>query len=127
MSKTKILVADDSPTHLRLVSEPLTDEGYEVLTAADGEEALRKVESEKPALAILDVVMPKLNGFKVCRSIKTSPDLKNTRVILCTSKNQESDQFWGKKQGADIYMTKPFDDDELLANVAKLLYRLPEK
>ncbi|MDM8523345.1 response regulator [Desulfococcaceae bacterium HSG8] len=121
MSKTKILVADDSPTHLRLTSGPLLDQGYEVVTATDGEEALRKAESEKPDLAVLDVVMPKLNGFKVCRQIKSSPELKDIKVILCTSKNQESDKFWGEKQGADAYVVKPFDDQELLDAVAKLL------
>jgi len=123
MSKEKILVADDSPTHLKLVSEPLIEAGYEVVTASDGEEALKKVESEKPACAILDVVMPKINGFKVCRQIKSSPDTKHIKVILCTSKNQESDKFWGEKQGADIYMTKPFEEKDLLANIAKLLHK----
>ncbi len=72
-------------------------------------------------MAVLDVVMPKLNGFKVCRKIKTSPELKDIKVILCTSKNQESDEFWGKKQGADAYITKPFKDEDMLSVVAKLL------
>ncbi len=121
MSQVKILVADDSPTHLKLVSGPLTEAGYEVVTASDGEEALKKVESEKPAVAVLDVVMPKINGFKVCREIKSSPGMKHIKVILCTSKTQESDRFWGEKQGADIYMTKPFSEKELLAHIAALL------
>jgi len=117
----KILVADDSPTHLKLTSEPLIEKGYEVITAMDGEEALQKIEAEKPVLAILDVVMPKLNGFKLCRKIKTSPELKHIKVILCTSKNQESDKFWGEKQGADAYIVKPFDEKTLLDNVARLI------
>ncbi len=121
MSKAKILVVDDSPTYLKMTCQPLTEQGYEIVTAADGEEALQKAKSEKPALAVLDVVMPKLNGFKVCRKIKSSPDLKNIKVILCTSKNQESDKFWGEKQGADAYIVKPFDEKELLDNVARLL------
>ncbi len=121
MSKAKILVADDSPTHLKLTSQPLIEQGYEIVTASDGEEAIEKAESEKPALAVLDVVMPKLNGFKVCRKIKTSPELKGIKVILCTSKNQESDKFWGEKQGADAYVVKPFEEKELLDNVARLL------
>jgi twitching motility two-component system response regulator PilH len=121
MNKAKILVADDSPTHLRLTSGPLIDQGYEVVTATDGEEAIKKVESERPSLAILDVIMPKINGFKVCRKIKSSPELKDIKVILCTSKSQESDKFWGEKQGADAYVTKPFTEEELLNTVAKLL------
>jgi len=118
MGKSRILVADDSPTHLKLTSEPLIEKGYEVLTATDGEDALRKAESEQPDVAVLDVVMPKLNGFKVCRKIKSSPELKNIKVILCTSKNQESDKFWGEKQGADAYIVKPFNEEELLNIVA---------
>ncbi len=121
MSKVKILVADDSPTHLKIVTGPLTDAGYEVITASDGEEAIRKTESEKPAVAVLDVVMPKINGFKVCRHIKSSPGMSAIKVILCTSKNQESDKFWGEKQGADIYMAKPFQEKDLLDNIARLL------
>ena len=121
MSKAKILVVDDSPTHLRLAVEPLGEKGYQVVTATDGEEALKKAEAEKPALVVLDVVMPKINGFKVCREIKTSPKYKGTKVILCTSKNQESDKFWGEKQGADFYLTKPFQEKDLLNAVAKLL------
>ncbi len=121
MSKVKILVVDDSPTHLKLASNPLIDQGYEVITASDGEEALKQVENEMPVLVVLDVIMPKMNGFQVCRKIKTSADLKDIKIILCTSKTQESDKFWGKKQGADAYLTKPFSDTDLVSTVAGLL------
>ena len=121
MSKERILVVDDSPTDLKIMCEPFLSNGYEVITAADGEEALQKAESEKPALMVLDVIMPKMNGFQVCRKIKTTPDLQGIKVLLLTSKNQESDEFWGKRQGADAYMTKPFDGDELLAKAEDLL------
>lgn len=121
MSKAKILVVDDSPTHLKLSSEPLIELGHTVITAADGEEALKKVQDEKPDLVVLDVIMPKLNGFKVCRKIKTTPEFKSIKVVLCTSKNQESDKFWGTKQGADAYITKPFTEDELVKTVNELL------
>ncbi len=121
MSQAKILAVDDSPTQLKLISEALIEKGYDVVTAADGEEAVRKAASEKPALIVLDVIMPKLNGFQVCRQIKKSSDLKHIKIILCTSKNQESDKFWGEQQGADAYITKPFKEEELLATVAKLL------
>lgn len=121
MKKPKILVVDDSPTHLRLISEPLLAKGYEVVTASDGEEALAKAEAEHPALMVLDVIMPKRNGFKVCRDIKTQPQYRGIKVILLTSKNQPSDKFWGEKQGADLYMTKPFTEDEIMSAVEKLL------
>lgn len=121
MGKAKILVVDDSPTHLKLASDPLMENGYQVVTASDGEEAIAKAENEKPALMVLDVIMPKMNGFQVCRKIKTTPELREIKVIMCTSKTQESDKFWGKKQGADAYLTKPFTDDELLGAVSELL------
>ena len=120
MNKAKVMVVDDSPTELKLISKPLIAGGYEVTTACDGEEALQKLNSEPVALVVLDVIMPKLNGFQVCRKIKSSPKLNGIKIILLTSKNQDSDKFWGEKQGADVYMTKPFSDDELMANVAKL-------
>lgn len=120
MSKT-ILVADDSPTELRLVLSALNNEGYQIMTAVDGEEAITKAESASPNLAILDVVMPKKNGYQVTRHLKTSPLTQNIKVLLLSSKNQDSDKFWGMKQGADEYLTKPFDVNTLLATVARLI------
>ena len=121
MSKIKVLVVDDSPTDLKLMSQPFLNKGYELVTATDGEEALKKAESERPDLMVLDVIMPKLNGFNVCRQIKNSAELKNIKIILLSSKNQDSDKFWGEKQGADAYMTKPFTDEDLLSTAAGLL------
>jgi twitching motility two-component system response regulator PilH len=121
MSNAKILVTDDSPTDLKVICQPLISKGYDVITAEDGEEALEKAEANQPALMILDVIMPKMNGFQVCRKVKTTPGLEGIKVILLTGKNQESDEFWGMKQGADAYMTKPFDEDALLKNVSNLL------
>ena len=121
MNQAKILVVDDSPTELKLMSEPFLSQGYQLITAQDGEDALKKLASERPDLVVLDVVMPKLNGFNVCRQIKNSAELKGVKVILLTSKNQESDKFWGEKQGADAYMTKPFSGEELLATASRLL------
>ncbi len=121
MSKAKVMVVDDSPTELKLMSEPFVSQGYNLITATDGEEAIQKVESERPDLIVLDVIMPKLNGFNVCRHIKKSEKLKSIKVILLTSKNQESDKFWGEKQGADAYMTKPFSGEDLLATAVRLL------
>jgi len=121
MAREKILVVEDSPTEMRLVTGSLQRKGYQVVTAVDGEEALLKAAAEQPRLIVLDVILPKKNGFQVCRLLKAAPETKNIKVLLVTSKNQESDRTWGLKQGADGYMTKPFADDELLANVTKLL------
>jgi DNA-binding response OmpR family regulator len=117
----KILVVDDSPTDLRLVAAPLRQSGYLVVTAADGEEALAAAVREQPRVVVLDVVLPKKNGFQVCRLLKTAPDTCDIKILLLTSKNQESDRYWGLRQGADDYMTKPFADEDLLASVARLL------
>jgi twitching motility two-component system response regulator PilH len=121
MSNTKILVVDDSPTDLHLMSTPLQKQGYHVVTATNGEEALEKAVSEHPTLVVMDVILPKKNGFQVCRQLKTGAATRNIKILLVTSKSQESDRFWGLKQGADEYMTKPFEDDTLLAHVARLL------
>lgn len=121
MDRNTILVVDDSPTERRLVRESLESGGYRVVTACDGEEALAKVTEERPKLIVLDVILPKKNGFQVCRQLKATNDTKDIKVLLLTSKNQESDRFWGMRQGADEYLTKPFDNAELLAHVARLL------
>lgn len=121
MATPKVLVVDDSPTDLALMAAPLRQGGYDVVTASDGEEALRIVREQHPALVVLDVVMPKRNGFQVCRTIKNDPDSKGTQVILLTSKSERTDELWGKKQGADVYLTKPFLGAVLLSHVRELL------
>ena len=121
MAKIKVMVVDDSPTDLKLMSGPFLSKEYDLITATNGEEALKKAASEQPDLIVLDVIMPKLNGFKVCRQIKSSPQLKDIKIILLSGKNQESDKFWGRKQGADIYLTKPFTEDHLMNAVSQLL------
>jgi twitching motility two-component system response regulator PilH len=120
MANEKILVVDDSPTELRMVADALKG-NYRISTAVDGEEALDKAMAEHPALIVLDIILPKKNGFQVCRQLKTTPDTKDIKIILLSSKSQDSDRFWGLKQGADGYMTKPFEDGDLLSNVANLL------
>lgn len=120
MPSDTILVVDDSPTEQKVVVATLQAKGYRVITAADGEEAIAKAALEKPKLVVLDVVMPKKNGFQVCRHLKTTAETQGIKVLLLTSKAQESDKFWGMKQGADAYMTKPVNGDELLANVSRL-------
>ncbi len=121
MARVRILVVDDSPTDLSLISAPLLASGFEVITASDGEEAILKAAAEHPNLILLDVVLPRQNGFQVCRTLKKSAESGHIPVILLTGKSQPSDRFWGLKQGADEYMTKPFDAAELAATVAKLV------
>lgn len=115
----KVLVVDDSPTDLQMLSTLLKRQGYDVVTAIDGEDAIDKAVANKPPLVVLDIILPKMNGFQVCRHLKTSEETRGIKVILVSSKNQESDKFWGLKQGADDYIGKPYQDADLLAAVAR--------
>ena len=108
-----ILVADDSPTELRLVLSALGKKGYQTVTATDGEDAIEQARKHQPRLAILDIIMPKKNGFQVTRQLKTDAETSSMKVLLLSSKDQDSDKFWGMKQGADEYLTKPFGPDAL--------------
>jgi len=113
----KILIVDDSPTELKLIAVPFEGPDYSIVTASNGEEAVQKAMSERPDLIVLDVVMPKMNGFQACRKIKSTPELQHIPIIMLTSKSEKADEFWGKKQGADMYLTKPFNDKELMQAV----------
>ena len=117
----KIMVVEDSPTVRKHLADTLSGKGYHVVTAEDGEEALQKAVKEHPDLILLDVVLPGQNGFQVCRQLKTDEETKDIKIIMVTSKDQETDRFWGLKQGADAYVTKPYDDDELLMSVEQHL------
>ncbi|MEI7553882.1 response regulator [Candidatus Chlorohelix sp.] len=117
----KILVVDDSPTERTLMSLPLQQAGYYIVTAVDGDDALDKIVKENPDLVVLDVVMPKKNGYQVCREIRTRLGKEKLPIILLTTKSEASDKFWGMKQGANEYITKPFKGDELVAIVKRLL------
>ena len=113
MDNKLILVVDDSPTDRKIAESACRDKGFRVETAAEGEEALKKAVELHPDLILLDVILPQKNGFQVCRQLKSSPDTQDIKVIMVTSKSQDSDRFWGIKQGADGYLTKPFSEDEL--------------
>src|SRR3989344_2472121 len=117
MSIQKILLVDDSKTELHVLSELLTKKGYKVRTAENGEEALKRLQEEKPDLILMDVVMPGQNGFQLTRAITRDPDFANVPVIICTSKNQETDRVWGMRQGARDYVVKPVNPEELLAKI----------
>lgn len=117
----KILVVDDSATAVAAIVSSLKGHGYEISTASDGDEGLLKAKTDAPDLVVLDVVMPGMNGFQLCRMLKRDPATKATKVVLVTSKDQPPDRFWGLRQGADAYVTKPFDSRLLLDTVASLL------
>ena len=117
----KILVADDSVTDLKFIHSVIEGTGHEIITAMDGEDAEKKARLEKVSLIILDVIMPKKNGFQVCRALKQDGATKAIPIILLTSKGQESDKFWGEKQGADAYLVKPCQPKELMDTVTKFL------
>ncbi len=113
----KILLVDDSKTELHVLSELLTKKGYKVRTAENGEEAQRRLAEEKPDLIIMDVVMPGQNGFQLTRAITRDPQFASVPVIICSSKNQETDRVWGMRQGARDYVVKPVNPDELLTKI----------
>jgi twitching motility two-component system response regulator PilH len=117
--KKHVLVVDDSPTDRQMVTTLLQKEGYAVTTAIDGEDALQKIAAEQPPLVVLDIVLPKMNGYQVLRQLKSAPETRNIKVILVSSKNQEADRFWGLKQGADDYIAKPIPDAALLTAIAR--------
>ncbi|MBA3826178.1 MAG: response regulator [Ktedonobacterales bacterium] len=117
----KVLVVDDSWTDLTMMANPLHEYGYNVVTAMDGEEAIEKAVFEQPNCIVLDVILPKQNGFAVCRRLKQLEACRQIPIILISSKNTPQDRHWGMQQGADIYLTKPFRETELLASVRSLL------
>ena len=117
MTIRKILLVDDSKTELHYLSHLLGKRGYAVRCAENGEEAMRRLGEEKPDLILMDVVMPGQNGFQLTRSITRDPRFADVPVIMCTSKNQETDKVWGMRQGARDYIVKPVNADELVAKI----------
>lgn len=120
MAISKVLVVDDSPTERHFLGELLTKQGFQVIMAESGEEAMQKAKQLKPDLIIMDVVMPGLNGFQTTRAITKDDDTKDIPVIMCTTKGQETDKVWGMRQGARDYVVKPVNKDELLRKIAAL-------
>jgi len=117
MAIKNILLVDDSKTELHFLSDLLEKRGYKVRTAENGEEAMRRLGEETPDLILMDVVMPGQNGFQLTRAITRDPRFVNVPVIMCTSKNQETDKVWGMRQGARDYIVKPVDADELVSKI----------
>lgn len=121
MPGAKVLVVDDSWTDLTLIATPLRENGFDVITAVDGDEAMEKVLTERPQCVVLDVILPRRNGFQLCRQIKHMEQGRDIPIILMSSKNTPLDKRWGLQQGADLYLTKPFNRDELVASVRRLV------
>lgn len=118
---TTVLIVDDSHTVREMLSDQLKRSGFTVVEAADGEEAIEKIKVSSPDLVVTDIVMPRKNGYELCRWIKNDPKTKHIPVVMCTSKSEEFDVYWGMKQGADAYITKPYHPPDMLEAVKKLL------
>jgi DNA-binding response OmpR family regulator len=123
----RILVVDDEARVMTVIQKRLESAGYEVLTAMDGNEALIKARSERPDLIILDLILPKLNGYQVCSILKRDSYYKQIPIIMLTARTQERDIEEGMRVGADAYMTKPFKNEALLAQIEQLLAKVDEK
>ena len=120
MPVKKILIVDDSPTERQFLLEALSKAGYQCVTAENGDEPIVKSKSEQPDLILMDVVMPGTSGFQATRAITRNEATKHIPVIICTSKNQETDKIWGMRQGAREYVMKPIVTKTLLAKIAAL-------
>ncbi len=122
--KGKVLIVDDE-AYIRLLLEQtleeLEDQGVEIITSENGMDGLKIIQEERPDLVFLDVMMPKMNGFEVCRTVKIEMGLDGIFIVLLTAKGQEYDRLKGEESGADLYMTKPFDPDELLDLAERVL------
>jgi len=119
--KTRILIVEDEAEMAQAIRLRLEANGYEVLTAADGAEGLNRARAEKPGLIILDVMLPKMDGFKVSRMLKFDENFKDIPIIMLTAKTQKVDVAMGLEAGVNVYMTKPFKAEELLRTISGLL------
>jgi twitching motility two-component system response regulator PilH len=112
-----VLVVEDVLSQQQLIANYLLEVGYNVINANNGQEALEKINNQKPDVVITDILMPGMSGLELCRSLKKNPTTQKLPVIACTSKNQELDRLWGMKQGIAIYVTKPFTKEEIIRAV----------
>jgi two-component system, chemotaxis family, response regulator PixH len=110
----KILVVEDTPSEMQLMTLYLRDNGYQVVSANNAKDGLDLVSKEKPDVVITDVVMEGMNGFEFCRTLKKNPDTEQIPVIACTSRSQDLDKLWGKKQGVNVYVTKPYSQEDII-------------
>ncbi|HYS15523.1 MAG TPA: response regulator [Candidatus Binatia bacterium] len=117
----KVMVVDDAYSELQVMETILRSAGHDVVTYLDGDQLEEKIVKERPDIVLLDIVMPKRNGFEALRGLRRDERTKQTRVIVVSSKNQESDRIWGMRQGADEYLPKPFTPDQLVAIVRRFV------
>lgn len=115
-----ILIVEDSLSEMELMSHYLRESGFLVLNATGAKQGLEVALEQKPNIILTDVVMPGMSGFELCRNLKKNPATQKIPIIICTSKNQEIDRLWGMKQGADAYLTKPFERDQLIQTVKSI-------
>jgi len=116
-----VLVVEDSVPQQEMMTDLLRSIGLEVAIANDGLEALERIERHPPDVIVLDIVMPRMNGYELCRRLKANPMTQHLPVVMCSSKGEEFDRYWGMKQGADAYIAKPFQPAELVGTVQQLL------
>lgn len=120
MAVRTVLVIDDSPTERYFLTDILRKHGFDVISANSGEEGIARAKSDKPDLILMDVVMPGLNGFQATRMLSRDAETKSIPVIMCTTKDQETDRIWGLRQGAVEYLTKPIVAEDLIAKIKAL-------
>jgi twitching motility two-component system response regulator PilH len=120
MAIKRVLVVDDSATERHIMGEILSKQGFEVSFCEDGEKGVEQAKLTKPDLILMDVVMPGMNGFQATRAIANDPETKHIPIIICTTKDQETDKVWGVRQGAKDYVVKPINAAELLGKIAAL-------
>ncbi len=127
MVMSTILVVEDSHTQREIIIDILKGTGLKVTVANDGVEALEQIQLSCPDIVVMDIVMPKMNGYELCRKLKTDPKTQKVRVLMCSTKGEEFDRYWGMKQGADAYIVKPFQPKDLVGTVKQLLQGLSER
>lgn len=116
-----ILIVEDSPSELELMSHYLKESGYNVIKATSAKEALEQAILQNPDVIVTDVVMPGMSGFELCRSLKKNPATQKLPIVICSSKNLEIDRLWAMKQGADVYLTKPYTREQLLRAIKSVV------
>ena len=117
----KVLVVEDNKAQREMISDLLKGLGLNVSMASDGVEALELINGNPPDLVVLDIIMPRMNGYEVCRRLKSDSKTQDLVVVMCSAKKEEFDRYWGMKQGADAYIAKPFHPEELVGTVKQLL------
>jgi twitching motility two-component system response regulator PilH len=116
----KVLVVEDSPPQREMITKILQENGMSVHSAGDGLEAMELIKQDCPDILVLDVVMPRMNGYELCRKLKADPKTEKVLVVMCSTKGEEFDRYWGMRQGADAYIAKPFQPAELISTIKQL-------